>query len=207
MKCQAITKSGAQCSRDAVKDTKFCWQHQNASIVDNDELTDKQRVFCEEYIVDNNGTRAAIAAGYSEKTARQIAANLLTKVNIQKEIAKLREARSKRTQITADMVLQELAKIGFADIKDFLSFRTEKTKVDEDEDGNPIYDYATIVQLKESDEVEGNAISEVQLKDGHLKFKLHDKIKALEDIGKHLDMFKENVNVNLTSVEIIDDIE
>jgi phage terminase small subunit len=103
------------------------------------------------------------------------------------------EKRSKRTEITQDRVLQELAKVGFADIKDYLSFRTALTTVGHDDKGERIIDYATVVQLKDSEEVDGSVISEVSLKDGALKFKLHDKMKALQDIGRHLGMFTDKV--------------
>ena len=86
MNCQAITKKGIQCSRDTTDDSRFCWQHQNETIVDNKNLTDKQRVFCEEYIIDNNATRAAIAAGYSEETSDVQGSRLLKNVKVAKEI-------------------------------------------------------------------------------------------------------------------------
>ena len=202
MNCQAITKKGIQCSRDTIDDLRFCWQHQNETIVDNKNLTDKQRVFCEEYIIDNNATRAAIAAGYSEGTSDVQGSRLLKNVKVAKEINKLQEARSQRTEITADRVIKELAKIGFVDIKDYLSFGTEKVKAGTDNSGQPIHEYQTVVQLKDSEEVEGKAISEVQLKDGALKFKLHDKMKALEDIGRHLGMFNDKIDITSNGKDI-----
>lgn len=206
MKCKAITKSGAQCSRDAGKDTKFCWQHQKAKIIDNDELTDKQRVFCEEYIVDNNGTRAAIAAGYSEKTARQIAANLLTKVNIQEEIDRLREARSKRTQITADRVLEEFAKIGFANIKDYLQVEEKEYIVGLDKKGKPVKDKVKAVEIFETENIEddlASAIAEIKQTKTGISLKLHDKIKALENIGRHLGMFNDSIDLSINELPTI----
>lgn len=80
-----------------------------------DKLTDKQKIFCKEYIIDFNATRAAIAAGYSEKGARQTASDTLAKAYIQEEIKRLTAARNKKTEITAERVVQELARIGFSD--------------------------------------------------------------------------------------------
>lgn len=161
------------------------------------ELTDKQKRFVEEYLIDLNATQAAIRAGYSAKTAKSIGQRLLTYVDIQAELQKAMKVREKRTQITQDRVLKELAKLGFADIKDFLSFRTEKTVTDHDkETGEPIIDYAHVVELKDSDQVDGSLISEVQLKNGELKFKLHDKVKALEMCGRHLGMFIERQEIS-----------
>ena len=71
-------------------------------------MSDKQKRFVEEYLIDGNATRAAIAAGYSERTARQAGARLLTKVNIQKAIASAKAARSERVQVTQDYVISRL---------------------------------------------------------------------------------------------------
>ena len=77
------------------------------------KLTDKQKIFCKEYILDFNATRAATAAGYSKKTARNQGCENLSKPNIQKEIKRLMESRNQRTEITADRVVKELAKFAF----------------------------------------------------------------------------------------------
>lgn len=69
------------------------------------KLTAKQQRFAEEYLVDLNGTQAAIRAGYSSKTANEQAARLLAKDSVQAYVTELRQAQSKRTQIDADYVL------------------------------------------------------------------------------------------------------
>jgi phage terminase small subunit len=169
------------------------------------ELSPKQKRFVHEYLIDLNATQAAIRAGYSERTAKSIGQRLLTYVDVQAAIQEAMKKREKRTEITQDKVLKELAKLAFADIKDFLSFRTEKTIVDHDkETGEPIIDYAHVVELKDSDQVDGSLISEVQLKNGELKFKLHDKVKALEMCGRHLGMFKDKAEVELTIKKLED---
>jgi phage terminase small subunit len=76
----------------------------------------KQRRFVEEYLVDLNGTQAAIRAGYSKHTAQVIASENLSKPMIAAAIAKRHQALSERTEITQEAVLKELAKIGFAEI-------------------------------------------------------------------------------------------
>jgi len=81
----------------------------------SNKLTDKQAFFCKEYIKDFNATRAAKASGYSEKTAGRIGGENLQKLEIQKEIKRLMSKRIERTEISADRVVQELAKIGFSD--------------------------------------------------------------------------------------------
>lgn len=84
-------------------------------------LTDKQQRFVDEYLIDLNATQAAIRAGYSEKTARSIGQRLLTNVDIQKAIEEAQSKRAERTEITQDMVLQELAKIGFSNMLDYMT--------------------------------------------------------------------------------------
>ena len=74
-------------------------------------LTAQQEAFCLEYIVDLNGTKAAIRAGYSESCARQQASRLLSNANIQDRIAELKEERSKRTKIDADWVLTSAKRV------------------------------------------------------------------------------------------------
>ncbi len=80
----------------------------------NGELNTKQKRFCEEILVDDNAKQAAIRAGYPERSASSIGNENRKKPKIQKYISELKEARSLRTQVTADRILQELAKIGFA---------------------------------------------------------------------------------------------
>ena len=80
-------------------------------------LTEKQKRFCEEYLIDLNATQAAIRAGYSKKTANRIAAENLSKLDIQNYLKELMQERSERTGITADTVLEELKKIALSDVE------------------------------------------------------------------------------------------
>lgn len=86
-------------------------------------LTPKQKCFVEEYLIDLNQTQAAIRAGYSEKTANEQASRLLANVNIKKAIEAAMAERSKRTQITADMVLQLWWEVANADANELIQFR------------------------------------------------------------------------------------
>lgn len=143
-------------------------------------LTAKQRRFCEEYLIDLNATQAAIRAGYSPKTARFIANENLTKPYIQKRIQNQMEERSKRTNVTQDMVVQELAKIGFSDITDYLKVKNNHVEIF-DTDNIPREKLAAIAEIKESNY--------------GLSIRLYDKIRALELLGRHLGMFKDRVEV------------
>mgnify|MGYP000495309096 CR=1 FL=1 len=74
-------------------------------------LTSKQQRFVDEYLIDLNGAKAAIRAGYSEKTARNIASENLAKPDIAEAVAAAAAMRSERTQIDADWVLREAQKL------------------------------------------------------------------------------------------------
>lgn len=172
------------------------------------KLTAKQRRFCDEYLIDLNATQAAIRAGYSVQTANEQGSRLLAKVNIQTRIKKLMNIRSERTRVTQDLVINELARIGFADIKDFIKFKTAKTVLAYDnETGEPIIDYRQIIEIIHCDEVDGRLIQEVSLNSkGVFTFKLHDKMKALELLGKHLGMFKDKLEINNPSNDPFEDL-
>lgn len=81
------------------------------------KLTEKQKRFCEEYLIDLNATQAAIRAGYSSKNASRIAVELLNKTQVSDFLEKTRKEQSERTGITADAVLKELEKIAFIDVE------------------------------------------------------------------------------------------
>lgn len=144
-------------------------------------LTEKQEAFCQEYLLDLNATQAAIRAGYSEKTAGSIANQLRKEDAIQARLTELMEARSKRTEVTQDRVLMELARLAFSNMRDFVTWGP---------DG---------VSLKPSAELEDDdarCVAEVYQSvtqhGGSLRFKLHDKLGALRDIAKHLGMFNDD---------------
>lgn len=81
------------------------------------KLTEKQKRFCEEYLIDLNATQAAIRAGYSPKTADRTASENLRKPEVKHFLEQLMQERSERTRIKADDVLQELRKIAYTDAK------------------------------------------------------------------------------------------
>ncbi|MFT8276112.1 terminase small subunit [Kerstersia gyiorum] len=159
-------------------------------------LTEKQRRFVEEYLVDLNATQAAIRAGYSKKTARQIGEENLSKPDIAKAVQEAQARRSERTEITQDMVLRELAKIGFADIRKVVRWGNTTLQAGVDDKGEPTIEVHHGLALIASDEIDDDtaaAISEVSEGREGLKVKFHDKKGALVDIGRHLGMFKDRV--------------
>lgn len=154
-----------------------------------DGLTPLQHQFVREYLVDLNAAQAAIRAGYSAKTASRIGPNLLGKPNVAAAIQIEKDKRSKRTEITADMVLKELAKIGFCNLDDFLEIS---------DTGTPLIDFsradrdkmAALSEVTQDTYFEGGGEEAKEVK--KTKIKLQDKVKSLQLIGNHLGMFREN---------------
>lgn len=157
-------------------------------------LSAKQLRFVEEYLVDLNATQAAIRAGYSAATAKQQGSRLLTNDDVAAAIVAGRESRAERTSITADQVLQELARIGFADIRQVVNWRTGVLTSIEDDDGETHLVHCNDVALVNSSDIPDEAaaaIAEVsQTKSGALKVKLHGKLPALVKLGEHLGLFR-----------------
>jgi phage terminase small subunit len=148
------------------------------------KLTPKQERFIAEYLVDLNATQAAIRAGYSQDTAKEIGYENLTKPHIQCAIAAAMEARSKRTQVTQDRVLLELARLGFSDLTQLGSWNKDGFTVKNSDELTPDQS-ASVQEIVFNKSKEGNK---------SLKLKLHDKKGALELIGRHLSMFTDNLN-------------
>lgn len=167
-------------------------------------MTPKRELFVREYLIDLNATQAAIRAGYSEATAYSQGQRLLKDVEVAAAIQKAMDSRAERTQISADAVLAELAKIGFSDIRKAVRWYSQRNVafVDSEvegevEDGSLRVAVANQVELISCDEIDDEtaaAISEISMTDrGGLKVKLHDKRAALVDLGKHLKLFTEKV--------------
>src|SRR6187399_2837120 len=120
-------------------------------------------MFCQEYLIDLNATQAAIRAGYSKKTAVVEGSRLLTNANVSEHIKKLMDKRSKRTEITADKVLDELWSIAQEDIKNFLSFKPVTITTKHPILGIPQTEHKVDVAIKDSDTVNTRNISEVSI--------------------------------------------
>ena len=159
-------------------------------------LTQKQAEFVRQYLIDLNATQAAIRAGYSSKTAEWIGPELLTKTHVTEEIQKQIKQRSARTEITQDMVVKELAKIGFADMSDFVTIddggMIQANPLDTLEEGKS----RIIRKVREKRVIKSTAEGDHVL-DATYEFELCDKVKSLELLGKHLGMFTEKRDINL----------
>lgn len=159
------------------------------------KLTERQKKFCKEYVIDLNATRAAISAGYSEKGAGEQGYKLLGKTQIQKEIAKIgrpiKEELESRFNITKERVLEEIARNAFLDPRRLY-----------DNNGN-------IRPITDLDEDVARAISGVEVQSDQMgavtkKIKVNDKSKNLEMLAKYLRLFTEKIEVT-KGVQVIHD--
>jgi phage terminase small subunit len=147
-------------------------------------LTTKQQRFVEEYLVDHNATQAAIRAGYSERTACEQASRLLANVKVKAALREAVKKQSERTQITADRVIQELARIGFADSRKVFEWGPEGVKVRPSKD----LDDETAAAVAEVSETRTDA-------GGTIRVKLADKVAALTLLGKHFGAFTDKTEI------------
>lgn len=161
----------------------------------------RREIFAREYLKDLNGTRAAIAAGYSEKTAQEAASRLLSNAMVQKRIKELLDKKIERLDITVEGVLGELRKMGFANMQDYVRLT---------EDGLAALDVSKVtrdqwaaVQEMTSDTAgttvdpnwsggEGGPPKVPVIRN---KIKLADKRGSLELLGKYLKLFTDRVAV------------
>lgn len=155
------------------------------------KLTEKQQRFVDEYLIDMNATQAAIRAGYSVKTANEQGSQNLAKLSIQQAIAEQMAERSKRTGINQDRVVLELAKIALVKMTDIVDSQG-RIKSDASPD-----DLACIesVKYKESESDTGSSVER--------EVKIASKLKALELLGKHLGMWNDKLDVNITQPIVI----
>lgn len=150
------------------------------------KMTERQKRFCDEYLIDLNATQAAIRAGYSPNAAKEIGCENLIKPNIKNTIDKALAERSKRTGLNAERVITELAKIAFVNPADVIDFTSATVLSDAKRD-----DTAAISSVK---------MKTIPSEDGDIterEVKTYDKIKALELLGKHLGIFTEKIDASV----------
>ena len=150
-------------------------------------LNAKQERFCEEYLVDLNATQAAIRAGYSDKTAKSQGSRLLTKADVSARVGELKAERAKRTEITADRVLRELARVAFVDPTDVLNMETATVKPDVSADDRAVIAAVKVKYIPVKQYDEDGELTVVDAVEREVK--LADKLRALDMLAKHLNMY------------------
>lgn len=153
-------------------------------------MTEQRKRFADRYFETLNGTQSAIYAGYSEATARQKAWELLNDPEVESYIQELRESNAQKHGISLDNWLSELKEVGYSNVQDFI------------DQGNTIKDISSIERPK------AGAVSSVKktVIEGEfgvketVEFKLHDKLSALEKIGRHMGYFEKDNDQSKTVV-------
>lgn len=161
----------------------------NAVIQANGGLNPKQLAFVNAYIVLKNATQAAIKAGYSKKTAHSAGPRMLENVAVAGAIVVKGRRIAEKYEITSERVLAEYARIAYANMLDFIEIN---------EDGTASIDFSKVT--REQAAAMGEVVTETHTEGTgddktnvvRVKFKLHDKIRALEALAKHLKLFPQN---------------
>ncbi|MBU5448564.1 terminase small subunit [Blautia sp. MSJ-36] len=174
-----------------------------SSIIENPELTDKQRLFCAHYIRCFNATKAYQRSyGCDYRTAQSNGYKLLTNTYIKQEILRLKQERLNREFLSESDIFQKYMDIAFADITDYMEFGIEEVPVmamygpvkvenPETKEKEILKKKVNVVRFKNSSEVDGTILAEVkQGKDG-ASIKLADRMKALQWLSDHMNMATE----------------
>ena len=152
-------------------------------------MTEKQKLFADEYLIDLNATRAyrvAYPSVKKDETAKSAGSRMLTNVNVAKYISERMQERQQRTEVTQDMVVKELATIAFARATDYAAVR-----------GGAVY-------IKDTDSLSDEQIRAIAgIKEGAngIEIKLNDKKKALELLGRHLGMWNDKLDIKTPAID------
>jgi phage terminase small subunit len=168
-------------------------------VIENDELTDKQKLFCLYFIKYLNATKAYQKAyGCAYSTAMVNGHGLLRNTKILSEIERLKAEQQQEVYLDGRDVLQKYIDIAFADITDFVEFGQKEIEAMgmfgpiKDEDGNQVMVTVNYVDFKNHDEIDGTLITEVKKGKDGVSVKLADKMKALDFLAKYTDLLSEN---------------
>lgn len=146
--------------------------------------------FCRAYIIDLNGKKAAIAAGYSAKSAESKASQLLRNVKVQARLAQLTKKQADKLEITAERVLAELAKLAYSNMLDYVQIGGDgEANIDL---SALTREQAAAIQEIRSDTTGGTGDGE-RRQVLRTTFKLADKGANLERLGRHLKLFTDKI--------------
>lgn len=195
------------------KEKKKAVAEEVMQVIENPDLTDKQRLFCVRYVRCFNATKSYQKAyGSSYETAMVEGCKLLRNPKVRDEITRLKQNRMNREMLDEHDIFQKYMDIAFSDITDYVDFGREEVQVmgafgpvqvdDPNGDGKiPLMKTINSVRFRESDTVDGTIITEVkQGKDG-ASIKLADRMKALEWIADHMDMATEEQRARIAQVK------
>jgi len=157
-------------------------------------LNERQKLFIKEYLIDQNATKAAERAGYSDKTAYSQGHDLLKKPEIYDAIQVHLNKVHDKLDITIERIAEEFEKVGFSNMADFIDWEKTVTK------GELELSFKDLKELTSAQKACIAEISVVKTLTGQktFKIKLHDKNKALEALGRHKAMFTDKIEGKIT---------
>lgn len=200
---ELIGKSPPETQRNVTKEKRSATRNVTPQpVIENDSLTEQQKMFCLFYLQHFNATKAyqqAYQCAYS--TAKTNGNLLLTNTDIKKELRRLKAELQQDTFVDVKDLIQEYIKQAFSDISDFTEFGQELVEFDDGEE-RPI----SFVRLKNSEEVDGTLIQEVKKGKDGVSVKLYDKQKAMSELMKYLSEVGTSGAENITIVDAWGDV-
>lgn len=142
------------------------------------KLSDKQKRFCKEYVIDSNYTQAAIRAGYSKRSAKMQGSRLMTNDDIKAYIAHLQEKVAKRLEVDADWIGEQFKILANADYSEIIKQMTNTT--------------VSYKSLNEWPKELKMCIKQIKQTQNGVEVVFYDKVKALESLAKHIGYYKED---------------
>lgn len=153
-------------------------------------MTELQRRFIAEYMVDGNARQAAIRAGYSPRSADQTAQALLHKPKysaVQEAVARARAERDRRCGVSADRIMTELARIAFCDTADVIDFESGGVRQDASEDETRCIAEYQVRVIPRKVESEDGELETIQVEERRVK--VADKLKALDKLAQLMGLY------------------
>lgn len=204
------TKNKKVCTQKSEK--KKPAENEVESVIENSDLTDKQRLFCIYYTRCFNATKAYQKAyGVDYPTAVANAYRMMENDGIKKEIIRLKQNRFNRELLAESDIFQKYMDIAFSDITDYVKFGTEKVpvmtmygpaQVKDPETGKKktLMETVNVIHFKDSTEVDGTIVAEVKHGKNGSSIKLADRMKALQWLSDHMDMGTEEQRARIAQI-------
>lgn len=182
-------------------------------VIENPELTDKQRLFCIYYIRSFNATKAYQKAyGCSYENAMQNGSRMLRNDKVKEEIIRLKQNRLNQELLSEEDIFQKYMDIAFSDITDYVKFGTEKVpvmtmygpaQVQDPKTGKKktLTETVNIIHFRDSSEVDGSIISEVKHGKNGSSIKLADRMKALQWLADHMNLGTEEQRARIAQMK------
>lgn len=170
-------------------------------VVENDELTDKQKLFCIYFIKCFNATKAYKKAyNCKYESAMVNGSKLLRNAKVGQEIKRLKENKLNQIYLTSEDIFQKYLDIAYSDITDFIEFGKKEIELVDDE-GRKGKTEITYTIVKNSNEVDGTLISEISNNSKGVKVKLQDRMKAMQWLSEHMNLATQEQKAKIKKIE------